>query len=101
MSTPRAVHEAATRNNWEALDVLCKAATVNLDDKDSFGLSALHAAGTLHPRNSTSVFSHCLLPEMPVQPRVSWCVVCKHGGSWRRVAETNGGIPGATRHANE
>jgi hypothetical protein len=44
----RAIHHAAGCNNHEALDVLLKAAGskgVDVDAKDSFGLSPLHAAG--------------------------------------------------------
>jgi ankyrin repeat protein len=40
-----ALHDAASINNWEALDVLFKAGDVLVDVKDSFGLSPLHCAG--------------------------------------------------------
>lgn len=49
-----ALHDAASLNNWEALDVLFKSGEVLVEAKDGFGLSALHYAGigTLHSYQS-------------------------------------------------
>ena len=40
-----ALHDAASINNWEAIDVLFKAGEMLVDAKDCFGLSPLHCAG--------------------------------------------------------